>query len=301
MAHLIVLNKDEDTISIVNLDTKLEIKRIPVDYNPHEVAISPDRKRTFITCSLGNSLYVMDNETFEITDIIRHDDFDFPHGLAVSNEKNELYLASTHSDKFFVYDTDTLALKRVIDTYQDLSHMVTLSPDEKLAYIPNIGSNNISIYDTHEECIVNHFPVGRGPEGLAIYHNGDIYSANQKDDLLVVYDPKTLKEKFKVRTGKLPIRAMFTPNYKYLFVPNRESHDVSIIDPVYSFCGKIRPYEIKRLPLGRWSGGVIFSPDSKFAYVANNKTNDVSVIDIETLEETHKIKVGIHPDGIAYL
>lgn len=301
MAHLIVLNKDEDTVSIINLDNHTEIKRIPVDYNPHEVVISPDRKKTFITCSLGHSLYVIDNSNFEISEIIRHDDFNFPHGLAVSKEKNELYLASTYSNKFFVFDIESMTLKHLLDTYQDLSHMVTMSPDEKLAYIPNIRSNNISIYDTHQEKIINHFPVGQGPEGLAIYKNGDIYSANQNDNMLLVYDPVTLKEKFKLRTGLLPIRAMFTPDYKYLFVPNRESHDVSIIDPEYSFCGKIRPYEIKRLPLGRWSGGVTFSPDSKFAYVANNKTNDVSVINIDLLEEVQKIKVGIHPDGIAYL
>lgn len=301
MAHLIVLNKDEDTISIIDLTNDKEIKRIPVDYNPHEVAISPDKKKTFITCSLGNSMYVLDNSSFEVIDIIKHEDFNFPHGLAVSKERNELYLASTYSNKFFVFDIETHQIKKVHDTYQNLSHMVTLDSEEKRAYIPNIGSNNMSIYDLHEEMIVNHFPVGKGPEGLAIYKNGDIYSANQHDNMVVVYDPVTLTEKFKVRVGILPIRAMFTPDYKYLFVPNRESHDVSIIDPNYEFCGKIRPYEIKRLPLGRWSGGVIFSPDSKFAYIANNKTNDVSVVDIELLEEVKKIKVGIHPDGIAYL
>jgi len=36
--------------------------------------------------------------------------------------------------------------------------------------------------------------------------------------------------------------------------------------------------------------------------VANNKTNDISVINMENLEEDGKrIKVGVHPDGMAYL
>jgi len=301
MAYLIVLNKDEDTVSFIDLETHQTVKKIKTDYNPHEVAISPDKKKTFVTCSLGQSLYVIDNSNFEVIDVIKHEGFDFPHGLAVSTKRNELYLASTYSSKFYVMDIETHEFKHVIDTYQDKSHMVTMSPYEKLAYIPNIGSNNISVYHTEEEKIINHFPVGGGPEGLAVYKNGDIYSANQSDNTLTVYDPVSFKEKFKLRTGLLPIRAMFSPDYKYLLVPNRESHDVSIIISEYSFCGKIRPYEIKRLPLGRWSGGVIFSPDSKYAYVANNKTNDVSVICLEDLEIIYKIKVGIHPDGIAYL
>jgi len=301
MPYLIVLNKDEDSVSFVDLNTHQTVKKIDTDYNPHEVVISPDKSKTFVTCSLGQSLYVISNNNFEVIDVIKHDGFDFPHGLAISKKHNELYLASTMSSKFYVIDIDSHEIKDVIDTYQDKSHMVTMSPYEKIAYIPNIGSHNISIYNTEDKKITNHFPVGRGPEGLAIYKNGDIYSANQDDNTVTVYDPVSLKEKFKVRVGALPIRAMFSPDYKYLFVPNRESHDVSIIVPEYSFCGKIRPYEIKRLPLGRWSGGVIFSPDGQFAYVANNKTNDVSVISMEDLEVIYKIKVGIHPDGIAYL
>ncbi len=301
MAYLIVLNKDEDTVSFIDIKTHQTVKTFQTDYNPHEVVISPDKTKTFVTCSLGQSLYVISNETLEVIDVIKHEGFDFPHGLAISKKHNELYLASTMSSKFYIFDIDTHEIKNIINTYQDKSHMVTMSPYEKYAYIPNIGSHNISIYHTEEKKIINHFPVGRGPEGLAVYKNGDIYSANQDDNTLSVYDPVTLKEKHKLRVGQLPIRAMFSPDYKYLFVPNRESHDVSIIIPEYSFCGKIRPYEIKRLPLGRWSGGVIFSPDSRFAYVANNKTNDVSVICLEDLEVIYKIKVGIHPDGIAYL
>jgi len=301
MSYLIVLNKDEDTVSYIDLNTHQTVKKITTDYNPHEVVISPDKKKTFVTCSLGNSLYVISNETLEVIDVIKHEGFNFPHGLAVSKKLGELYLASTRSNKFYVLDMESHEIKKIIDTYQDMSHMVTMSPYEKLAYIPNIGSNNISIYHTEEEKIINHFPVGNGPEGLAIYKNGDIYSANQEDNTVTVYDPATLKEKFKLKVGILPIRAMFSPDYKYLFVPNRESHDVSIIVPEYVFCGKTRPYEIKRLPLGRWSGGVTFSDDGKFAYVANNKTNDVSVISMDDLEVIYKIKTGIHPDGIAYL
>ncbi|WP_236785062.1 YncE family protein [Alteribacter salitolerans] len=63
---LIVLNKDEDTLSVVDLETSQVEKTVETSYNPHEVVITPDGKKTYVACSLGNKVDVMDNETFEI-------------------------------------------------------------------------------------------------------------------------------------------------------------------------------------------------------------------------------------------
>lgn len=37
---LIVLNKDEDTVSFIDVETKNIIKTIDTDHNPHEVIVS---------------------------------------------------------------------------------------------------------------------------------------------------------------------------------------------------------------------------------------------------------------------
>ena len=87
---------------------------------------------------------------------------------------------------------------------------------------------------------------------------------------------------------------VFSPDGKYAFVPNRESHDLSVVETTTH-------REIKRIPVGRWPGGVVFDPQGRRAYVANNKTNDISIIDVGTLREVGRIEAGIHPDGIAYL
>ena len=41
---LIVLNKDEDTIALVDVQTNKVIKTIDSDHNPHEIAITPDEQ-----------------------------------------------------------------------------------------------------------------------------------------------------------------------------------------------------------------------------------------------------------------
>ena len=66
--YLIVLNKDEDTLSLVTLASNEVVKTIPSDHNPHEVVVSPDGLKTYVTCSLGNTIDVIDNGSFEIID-----------------------------------------------------------------------------------------------------------------------------------------------------------------------------------------------------------------------------------------
>ena len=145
-SYLIVLNKDEDTISFVDLCTEKVIKTIASDHNPHEVAITPDGKKTYVSCSLGNSLMVIDNETFEVIHRIHDVDFDFPHGLAI-DRSGMLYLASTYSSVVYAIDTATDTIVKKTPTHEAHSHMVSLTPDEKHFYVPNIGSQSLCLFD----------------------------------------------------------------------------------------------------------------------------------------------------------
>ncbi len=298
---LIVLNKDEDTLSFIDLAKKEVVKTIETDHNPHEIAISPDKRQAFVTCSLGNAVDVIDIESMEIAERITEEDFAFPHGVGVTTS-GRLYIASTKSSMIHIFDASDYELLRKFPTYQHLSHMIEFSPDEKRVYVPNIGSHNITVIDAEKDEILTHIPVGKGPEGIAVHPGGnELYVANQHDGTLYVLDTKTYETLHKRRLGSVPVRLVFAKDGKYALVPNRESDDVSIIDTKHIVKGETRPWEIKRLPVGVWPGGTVFNEDNTIAYVANNKTNDISIIDMRTLKEKGRIEAGIHPDGIAYL
>lgn len=291
--YLLVLNKDENTVMYVDLSTNTVVKTVPVDRNPHEVVISPDGTTAYVTNSGGNSLSVLDNRTMQEVKRIDHPDFHFPHGLAIKRDGSKLYLASTRSGKFFVFDLPSLEVRQVISTGQASVHMVSLTPDERHAYIANIASGTLTLFNTETEQVVEHIPVGKGPEGVAIHPNGSgLYVANQHDNNVYVMDVSDHQVLHTLKLGSLPIRLVFSPDGHYAFVPNRESGDLSIIDCT-------RPWEVKRIRVGVWPGGVVFNADGTRAYVANNKTNDISIIDVNTLKEIGRIDVGIHPDGIA--
>ncbi len=300
--YLLVLNKDEDTVSVIDIGSGETVKKIETGHNPHEIAVTPDGKKSYVTCSLGNEINVIDNEKFEIVKRIEHEKFEFPHGVGLTKDGEKLYVASTYSSIIFIIDTNTDEIVDYFPTYQEHSHMITFSSDGKKVFVPNIGSDNVTVVDVEKEKIVNHFPVGEGPEGTAVHsETGLLYVANQKDGTLYVFDTEDYEIKYKRRLGKIPIRIIFSPDEKYAFIPNRESNDVSVVQTDFDRDGETVPWEMKRIPVGIWPGGVVFNENGDRAYVANNKTNDISIIDVENLKEIDRIEAGIHPDGIAYL
>lgn len=302
MGELVVLNKDSDSVWYLDADTGERLGTVETDFNPHEVAVSPDGSRSFVTCSLGGSLLVLDNDDRAVIDRVEHEHFDFPHGLAVRESAGELWLVATYSSRAFVFDLDTVEILDVFPTHQDKSHMVTLSPDESRAYVANIGSESVTVIDADARELVADPQVGEEPEGIAVDPDtGEVLVANQADDRLSLVDSDALTAETVSLLGETPIRVVFKPDGRYAFVPNRESHDVSVVDTDFLRDGERTPWEIARIPVGRWPGGTTFEPSGERAFVANNKTNDVSVIDAESFEELTRFSADIHPDGIAYL
>jgi YVTN family beta-propeller protein len=301
MGELLVLNKDDDTVSYLDADTGETLATVETDFNPHEVALSPDDDTAYVTCSLGNSLLFLDNEAREVRDRFEHGLFEFPHGLAVRESAGELWLASTYSSEVFVFDLDTEELLTTFPTHQQHSHMVTFGPDEETAYVANIGSDSVTVVDADEQRVVADPPVGESPEGIAVDPDtGEILVANQDDDDLSVIDPETYEETSTTMLGTTPVRVVLDPEGRYALVANREGDDVSVVDTEFVRDGERRPWEVKRIPVGVWPGGTVFDLTDDRAFVANNKTNDVSVIDTESFEEVERFDAGIHPDGIAY-
>ena len=301
--RLVVLNKDDDSISIVDPDSGTTVEQVETDFNPHEVAIGPDGEEVYVTCSLGGSLLVLETDSWEIIQRVEHEQFDFPHGVALRDSAAELWLASTYSSRVFVFDVagEGVELLSVFPTFQDKSHMIAFTPDEETAFVANIGSDNVTAIDADEREIVGDVPVGEGPEGIEVHPDGGLLVANQDDSRLTVVDPDTFEERGQALLGETPIRVVSSPDGRHVFVPNREGNDVSVIDTSHERNDEIRPWEISRIPVGIWPGGTTFDPTGERAFVANNKTNDVSVLDADEWEEIDRYDVGLHPDGIAYL
>jgi YVTN family beta-propeller protein len=293
--QLIVLNKDENTVSFLNASDGQCLRTIPVGAHPHEIAIASDGALAYVSNAMGNSISIIDPVGMEEVGRIEHEEFQFPHDLKISPDGTKLYVAVTYAHKVFIYHRPSHSLHKIVPTGQRLSHMLAPTPDWTHLFIPNLGSHTLSVLCTATDEIEKQIVVGRGPEGVAVHPSGEfLYVANQEEDSLYVLNTEHHGLIARHPLGDTPVRLVFSPDGAYAFTANRNSHDLSVIDTD-------RHREIKRIPVGRWPGGIVFNPVGTLAYVANNKTNDVSVIDVRKLQEAQRFGAGIHPDGIGYL
>ena len=229
--RLIVLNKDEDTISFIETEMGACVKTVAVGSHPHEIAITADGLSAYVSNAMGNSISIIDTEAMAEADRIEHPEFQFPHDIKISPDGTKMYVAVTYASKVFIYERLSHRLLKILPTGQRLSHMLSPTPDWKHLYIPNLGSNTLSVLNTETDEIEKHIVVGPKPEGVAVHPSGDfLYVANQDENSLYVLSTEHHGLLAKHPIGETPVRLVFSPDGRYAFTANRAGHDVSVID-----------------------------------------------------------------------
>lgn len=305
---LMVLNKDDRTVMFIDDHSNEIAASLTVDRNPHEAILTPDGQIAYVSNAGGNTISVIHVPTRHEITRLSDPGWRFPHGLEVTPDGRFLWMASTYADTLWVIERnpdnhEQHEIVNVIPTGQSRSHMVHFSPDASVAYVPNIGSDTLTVLDVASKAILQHIPVGPGPEGVAVHPlDGTIYVANQGDGTLFVIDPDSFETMYTLQLGDTPVRATFTPGGEYCLVANRLSDEISVIAHEWpGATAEPRPWEIKRIPVGRWPGQVVMDPQGRRAWVTNNKHNDISIIDLGSMTSTGRIPAGIHPDGMIWV
>lgn len=117
---------------------------------------------------------------------------------------------------------------------------------------------------------------------ITSYDTGVVDVVNLKDHSV---------QKGKIEVGKEPNSAAISPDGKAVYVTNRASNSVSIIDPVTDTV-------IKTLDVGDGPHGVAFNRDGSRAYVANRFDGTLSIIDTSELEVINTISIPGAPTAL---
>jgi YVTN family beta-propeller protein len=302
---LLVLNKEDAVLAIVDPATRKIVGRVPTGEGPHEVAVSSDGKLAFVANygarTPGSTLSVIDLVSqkelrrVDVKPLLR------PHGLAVADGK--VFFTSETEKMIGQYDPINGEIAWVFRTGQEGTHMVLVSRDATKVVAVNIGSNTVTALERAPgtatraaarwtETVI---PVGRGPEGIDWSPDGkEIWTAHSRDGGVSIIDAATKKvvETINLQT-KRSNRLKFTPDGRRVLVSDLEGGELIVVDAATR-------KEIKRLKLGKNPEGILMPPDGSRAYVAVNGDNYVAIIDLKTLEEAGRISTGNGPDGMAW-
>ena len=293
---LLVLNKAEATLAIVDPNTGKVIGRISTGQGPHEVVV--DGRTAFVTNygsgpAPGNSLSIIDlvaqkERRFDVAPMAR------PHGIAVSAGK--VWFTAEGSKLIARFDPQTNKLDAMLGTGQNSTHMVELSKDGKEIYTANISSGSISIFTNPPAWTQTVVAVGKGPEGFDVSVDGlELWTANSQDGTVSIIDLKykQLKETFDVGT-KRSNRLKLTLDRKLALISDLAGNELVVLDVASR---KV----VKRIAIGKAPEGILLDPSGKRAFIAVSGDNHVAILDLDKLIVTGKLETGASPDGMAWI
>lgn len=294
---LLVLNKSENMLAIIDAATLKVLARVPTGEAPHEVTVSADGRLAFVSNygtaeRPGNSLSVIDLTTRKELKRVDLGALVRPHGITESNGK--VYFTIEASRAVARYDAAAGRVDWLIGTGQAGTHMVVAARASGKLYTANIGSNTVSAIEPGASKVTQ-IAVGKGPEGIAISPDDrEVWVAHRQDGGVSIIDTATDTVRETIRVGQSPIRVKFTPDGKRVLISDPQSGDVIVLDAATR-------KELKRIQVGGGPVGMVITPDGHRAFVARSQANRVSVIDLDGLKVAGEIEPGQQPDGLAFV
>jgi YVTN family beta-propeller protein len=302
-ARLLVLNKEDATLAIIDPASGKILATVPTGQGPHELVVSADGKYAFASNygtgpAPGNSISMIDIAAAKELRRVDVSPLRRPHGLAVSGGK--LYFSAEANQKIARYDPAADTVDWQFETGQNATHMVLPTPDGRTILTSNIASNSVSIIQqggdgAWTQTVV---PVGKGPEGLDISADGrTAWSAHSQDGGVSILDVPSKKVVQTIALGtRRSNRIKLTHDGKYALVSDLDAGELVVVDTAAR-------KESRRIALGKAPEGILIPAGpagDATAYVAVNGDNFVAVVDLKTWTVTKKIPTGTGPDGMAW-
>jgi YVTN family beta-propeller protein len=297
---LLVLNKEDATLSIIDPATLKTVVQIPTGEAPHEIAVSDDGKFAFVANygarTPGNTISVIDliaQKELRRVDLraLRR-----PHGIAFVDGK--VWFTAEENKLIARYDPASNQIDWIMGLGQNRTHMLVFSKDGSQIFTSNIQSDSITLLQRSSDptgWTATNISVGKGPEGGDLSPDGrEFWAANSGDGSVSIIDVATRKvvQTLDLRTNRSN-RLKFTKDGKLVLVSDLGNNALLILD------GASRK-EVKRFNVGKQPEGILIAPDGAHAYVAVAGEKTVAVLDLKTLEVTARISTGAGPDGLGW-
>jgi len=298
---LLVLDKEDSKLAIVDPVSLKVVARVPAGDDPHEVVVSDDGALAFVSNygAFGKPLHtisVIDLAQQKALPPIDLGALTAPHGLDASNGK--IYFTAEVSKVIGHIDPSTRQVDWVLGVGQNRTHMVKSSKDGGSIYTSNVMSDSISIIEKDaktqgwNETVI---PVGKGPEGFDVSPDGkELWAANSHDGTVSVIDlgSRTVAQVLKVPT-QFANRVKFTPDGGMVLISDLGTGDLVFLD------ARNRK-EIKRISVGKGCAGILMVPDGSRAFVAVSRDDKIAVVDLKSMTVTAEFTTGKGPDGMAW-
>ena len=289
--RLLVLLRDASALAIVDPTNGAILGRVPTGRDPHEVTASPDGRFAFVA-SPSDGISVIDLEAQREIRRVDPGPGSGPHDVLFADGK--VYFTIEGYKSIGQYDPNADQIDWTLGIGQDGTHLLVLDGDGRTMFMPNRGSNSVTVaegvMDGPDETTLTVIPVpGDLPEGIALSPDGlEVWTATRNDGAVSIID---VASKQVVQTLDLGMRdanrLKFTPDGRVLIIDG-EAASLVVLDAASRSVIK----RISLSPADTGDGAILVSRDGSRAYLGLRALGRVAVLDLVTLEVTEEIMMG---------
>ena len=292
-APILVLNSLSASVSVVDPQRWVEVKRVPTGKEPHHLYLTPDEKSVIVANAVGNSLTFLDPRTGDVQRTV-HSISD-PYHLRFSPDMKWLVTAGNRLNHIDIYrwNAGEITLAQRVATGKTPSHL-WIDSKSTVVYGTMQESDELVAIDLATQTIKWRIKTGFLP--------ADIFGTPDDKKLLValtgargveVYDVSEAKPLF-VKTlttasGAHAFRSL--GDKQHIFVSNRAANSISKID--YQSMEVVDTFDVPSGP-----DCMDLSADGRYLYVGSRWANKLTVVDLSTRTVVRQVKVGKSPHGV---
>ncbi len=244
-----VLNSADASISEIDIDSRQEVRRLPVLREPHHMAVTPDGRSLVVGDTAGNALFFLDPVTGSVQ---RHIPVSDPYQLSYSPNGRWLTLAGLARNQVDIYDVATMTLAHRVPARSMPSH-INYSPDSTVAYVSLQDSGMLMAIETATGRVKWQSRVGSTPAGV-LWHQGRILVGVMGTDYVAVVDPADGHVEREIHMAPGPHNLFAAPGRRLLFVTCRVSGTIEQLD--WDSLAIIRTYRVPGGP-----DDIVFGPN----------------------------------------
>jgi DNA-binding beta-propeller fold protein YncE len=290
-ARLLVLLRDASALAIVDPASGTELARVPTVRDPHEVTASADGRWAFVASQV-EGISVIDLAAQR--EVRRVDPGPGSSTHDVLFVDGRVYFTIEGYKSIGRYDPGTDTIEWTLGIGQDGTHLLVLDRDSDTMFMPNVGSNSVTVVEGISagpaDARLTVIPVpGERPEGIDLSPDRrELWTATRNDGRVSIIDVATRRV---VETLDLGLedanRLKFTPDGRVLIIDG-EAATLVVMDAASRT-------EITRVRVGSGDvgdGAVLVAPDGRHAFVGLRAADRVAVVDLTTLEVIREIAMG---------
>jgi YVTN family beta-propeller protein len=305
-----IANSDSDTVSVIDVATRIVVATVPVGRGPSGVAANVPGTRVYVLNALDNTVSVIDAGTRAViatvgVGYLGGDAADSAvgelsgtaAGLAIDPQGRRVYVANAQNNTTSVIDTSTNTVIGAPITVGARPLGVAVSTSGSYVYVTNSGSNTLSIVDTTTNLMIAALPVGRTPRGVAVHPSGSLIYVATADGLAIVDPSSTIAD-----PSAMPLVTTVTvagahgvavsADGRNVYVTSDDEGALVAIDALTALPAGAP------IPLADHGCAVSVTPDGRFVYVTNSGSDSVSVIDAMTRTLVYAVNVGSGPAAL---